>query len=406
MSIKTKDPLVAKLLIDEAKRQSSTINLIASENYTPKEVLEVLGSVFTNKYAEGYPGKRYYPGNTIVDKLEQLAITRACKLFGAEHANVQALSGGPANLIIYQALLKPGDTIMSLKLSHGGHLSHGPNVNISGQSYKIVFYEIDPVTGQLNMKKIAKLAKDCHPQLIIAGFSAYSRAIDWPAFGKIAKSVKAKLLADISHTGGLIAGQALPSPFPYADVVMTTTHKSLRGPRGAIILCKHALANAIDKATFPGFQGGPHMNNIAGIAVALQIASGRKFKTYAKNCIKNAKALSEGLQKFNYKIISDGTDTHLLVIDLAESGWSGKEAEERLEKVGITVSRSTIPNDMRSPLNPSGIRLGTLAMTTRGLTPAGAKQIAGVIAATLNKKSNLTVIKKQVAKFCLKYPIK
>lgn len=384
-NLKKIDPLAWGLVAAETKRQVDNLTLIASENYASPAVLEVLGSPLNNKYSEGYPGKRYYPGNEIVDKIETLAIKRAKKLFGADHANVQALSGGPANLAIYAALLKPGDKIMAAKLTHGGHLSHGHQVNFSGQLYQQIGYELDK-HGRLDTKQLAALAKKAKPKIIVAGFSAYSRDLDWTALRKIANSVKAYLLADISHTAGLIAAGQLNNPTKYADVVMFTTHKSFWGPRGAIILCKKALAETIDRAIFPGFQGGPHDNTIAAIAVALQEAATPKFKAYAKQVVANARALAEELIKLDYQIISGGTDNHLMVIDLTNKNLTGKEAEQKLAKAGILVSRSTVPNDQRGPFDPSGLRLGTYAVTARGLKTTDMKKLAERIDKILSNK--------------------
>lgn len=403
-----KDTAVRELIKRETQRQNETLNLIASENYAPKDVLEALGSPFTNKYAEGYPGKRYYPGNEIVDQLENIAIDRAKKLFKAEHANVQALSGGGANLAIYAALMEPGEKLMALKLSHGGHLSHGHPVNFSGKNYKIIFYEVDKITGRLDMDKIRAQAEVEKPKVIMAGASAYAREINWKEFSAIAKSVGAYLVADISHTAGLIAGGALKNPCTYADVVMTTTHKSLRGPRGAIILCKKELASAIDKSIFPGFQGGPHMASIAGIAVALKNASEEKFKNYAKLTIANAKAMAKEFKKFGINIVSGGTDTHLMVLDLSKQNISGKIAEELLATAGITVSRSTIPDDNRSPMDPSGIRLGTPAMTTRGFKEKEFIRTAQIISAIIagkNSKKDLKIFKEEITKLLKRFPV-
>lgn len=383
-NLKKSDPTIFGLIQSEIKRQKENINLIASENYASPAVLETLGSPLNNKYSEGYSGKRYYPGNEVVDKIETLAIERAKKLFGAEHANVQALSGGPANLAIYAALLKPGDKIMGLKLAHGGHLSHGHNVNFSGQLYKSVSYELG-ANGRLDMKKLAAQVKQEKPKLIVAGFSAYSRDIDWSAFRKIADSVKAYLLADISHTASLIATGLLNNPVKYADVVMFTTHKSFWGPRGAVILCKKNLADIIDRAIFPGFQGGPHDNNIAAIAVALKEASTSKFKNYTKQVLANAQALAEELTKLNYKIISGGTDNHLMVVDLTDKNLTGRDAEVKLAKAKILVSRSTIPFDPRSPMNPSGIRLGAYATASCGFKVSDMKKLADRIDEVLKK---------------------
>ena len=396
------DGETAKLILAEAKRQQATINLIASENYAPAAVLEALASPFTNKYAEGYPGKRYYPGNELSDKLENLAISRACQLFKAEHANVQALSGGPANLAIYSAFLKPGDKILALKLSHGGHLSHGHHVNFSGQNYTAIFYGVDSSTGLIDMKEVARLAAAEKPKLIIAGASAYPRDIDWAGFARIAQKNKALLLADISHTAGLIAAGLLTNPVPLADIAMTTTHKSLRGPRGAIIFCKQKYAAAIDRAIFPGWQGGPHLNNIAAIAVTLKLASGSAFKKYANQILLNTLAMANEFGRLGYTLTSGGSDTHLLVIDLTNKGLTGGQAEGLLAAAGITVSRSTIPDDPRGPLNPSGIRIGTPAITSRGFKEHDAGIIARLIDQTLQSKN----AKPAIAKLCRKYPIR
>lgn len=374
-NLKKTDQPIAKLINQEEARQKKMITLIASENYASPSVLEALGSCLNNKYAEGYPGKRYYPGNDIVDQIENLASERAKKLFRATHANVQALSGGPANLAIYHALLKPGDKIMGAKLDHGGHLSHGHKVNASGQLYQQIGYEIG-TDGYFDMPKIAALAKKEKPRLLVAGYSAYSRDIDWATFRKIADSVKAYLLADISHIAGLIATGQLKNPVGIADVVMTTTHKSFWGPRGALIMAKQDLADTIDRAVFPGFQGGPHENAIAAIAVTMREAASTKFKNYTKQVCLNAKILAAELIKLDYKIISGGTDNHLMVVDLTNKNLTGREAEAKLAAAGILVSRSTIPNDPRGPFNPSGIRLGTYAITTRGYKQVDVKKLA------------------------------
>jgi glycine hydroxymethyltransferase len=395
------DTAVAKLIAAESQRQQQSLNLIASENYAPQAVLEALASPFTNKYAEGYPGSRYYPGNELADQLENLAISRAKKLFGAEHANVQALSGGPANLAIFAAFLKPGDKILALKLSHGGHLSHGHHVNFSGQNYQAVFYGVDPKTGLIDLNQVAKIAKTEKPKLIIAGASAYSRDIDWYGFAQIARKNKAILLADISHTAGLIAAGLLANPIPYADVIMTTTHKSLRGPRGAIIMCSAKHAKAIDRAIFPGYQGGPHLNNIAAIAVALKLAQAPAFKTYAKQILSNTQAMADEFSKLGYQLTSGGTDTHLLVLDLSQQNISGKLAEETLAANGILASRSTIPEDTRSPLDPSGLRLGTPAITSRGFKTKDAKILANLIHQALLGQN----VKVAVKKLCKQFPL-
>lgn len=401
------DKKINELIKAETKRQSEELSLIASENYIWPEAQAALASSLTNKYSEGYAGKRYYPGNQFIDEIEKLAIERAKKLFGVEHANVQALSGAQANLIIYSALLKSGDKILSLSLDNGGHLSHGHSANYSSKLYNFEHYSVDTKTGRLDMTAIAKQAKTFKPKLIVAGFSAYSREIDWAAFRKIADSVGAYLLADISHTAGLIAGQAMASPAKYADVMMTTTHKSLRGPRAAIIMCHKELAEIIDKAVFPGFQGGPHENAIASLAITLELDSKAAWKNYAKLVIKNAQALATALQKLDYKIVSGGTDNHLMVIDLSNKNISGKEAEIKLAAAGILVSRSTIPADPRPPYNPSGIRIGTPAITSRGFKPADMNKLADIINDILNNTDQKKVknYQAQIKQLAKKFPL-
>lgn len=384
MNLTKIDSAIAKLIALETQRQQNSINLIASENIASEAVLTALSSSLSNKYAEGYPGHRYYPGNNYIDEIETLAINRAKKLFKAEHANIQAMSGGPANLAIYTALLKPGDKIMGLKLDHGGHLSHGHKVNNSSQLYKIVNYEVAS-DGKLDMKAVAKIAEAEKPQLIVAGFSAYSREIDWAEFRKIADNIGAYLLADISHTAGLIAAGFLSNPTPFADVVMFTTHKSLHGPRGAVILCKQNLAEKIDRTIFPGLQGGPHMNTIAAIAVALNEAANPMFKSYAKKVVADSRRLALELKNLGFNIISGGTDNHMFVVDLTNKKISGLEAEKKLEAEHILVSRSTIPNDPRSPQDPSGIRIGTYAIASRGLKENDMPKLAKKIDEALKK---------------------
>ena len=367
-----------------------------------------MATVLTNKYAEGYPGKRYYGGNQLIDKVEQLAIDRAKKLFGAEHVNVQPLSGSPANAAIYMAFLKPGDKVLGLKLDHGGHLSHGHPVNFSGQLYKFIQYEVDAQTGRLDMRQVEKLALKYKPKMIVAGYSAYAREIEWKKFRRIANKVGAYLMADISHTAGLVAAGELSNPVPLCDVVMTTTHKTLRGPRGAIIMCKAKYASQVDRAVFPGMQGGPHEHIIAAKAVALGEALRPSFKKYARQVIKNAQALSQNLIELGYQIVSGGTDTHLLVVDLSQQGINGRQAEEILEKVGISVSRSTVPNDSRPPYNPSGVRLGTPAVTTRGMREREMKLIAELIDQAWKNLQRPRVwqqVKSKVRKLCRQFPV-
>lgn len=380
-----KDIQVRKLIALEKARQKKVINLIASENYVSKDVLEALGSEFTNKYAEGYPGKRYYGGNTIVDKIEDLCVARALKLFKLNknewHVNTQALSGSPANLAVYVALLAPGDRIMGMSLDHGGHLTHGHKVSVTGKLWEQVSYGVSPKTEQLDYEEISQIALREKPKMIIAGFTAYPRIVDWKKFREIADSVGAYLLVDMSHVSGLVAGGVYPSPFLYADVVTTTTHKTLCGPRGALIFVKkdvRDLDKKIDRAVFPGLQGGPHINQTAAIAIALKEASSSDFKKYAKQVVKNAEALAGELSKLGWRIISGGTDSHLILVDvwMGGRGIGGKEASDRLEKEGVIVNKNTIPFDMRSPADPSGIRLGTAAETTRGKTEKDFRKIA------------------------------
>ena len=406
--LKKQDPQVWRIIQQEVERQRNELELIASENYVSAAVLEAMATVLTNKYAEGYPGKRYYGGNQLIDKVEQLAIDRAKKLFGAEHVNVQPLSGSPANAAIYMAFLKPGDKVLGLKLDHGGHLSHGHPVNFSGQLYKFIQYEVDAQTGRLDMRQVEKLALKHKPKMIVAGYSAYAREIEWKKFRRIANKVGAYLMADISHTAGLVAAGELSNPVPLCDVVMTTTHKTLRGPRGAIIMCKAKYASQVDRAVFPGMQGGPHEHIIAAKAVALGEALRPSFKKYARQVIKNAQALSQNLIELGYQIVSGGTDTHLLVVDLSQQGINGRQAEEILEKVGISVSRSTVPNDSRPPYNPSGVRLGTPAVTTRGMREREMKLIAELIDQAWKNLQRPRVwqqVKSKVRKLCRQFPV-
>ncbi|MBU1083308.1 serine hydroxymethyltransferase [Patescibacteria group bacterium] len=399
---------IKKLVKLEAIREQDTLSLIASENYASKEIREVVGSVLMNKYAEGYPNKRYYGGNEVVDKIEQEAIKAAKELFGAEHANVQSYSGTPANLAVYNALLNLGDTVLAMGLAHGGHLSHGHKVSFSSKAYKFVHYGVNSETGLLDYAEIRKMARIFKPKLIVCGATAYSRTINFQEFSKIARATGAYLLADISHIAGLVAAGEHPSPVKYADVVMTTTHKTLRGPRGAIILCKKELAEKIDKAVFPGIQGGPHINTIAGKAICLQDAQTTSFKKYAKQVVKNAKTLASELQKSGLKVCGGGTDNHLLLVDLSNLSITGKEAEATLEQVGIIVNKNMIPGDVRSPLDPSGIRLGTPAITTRGMKEPEIKILAEIIAGVLKNPQNKTVLleaAKIVKKLCRKFPV-
>ncbi len=397
------DPLVFDIINREINRQQNELELIASENYVSLAVLEAMASVLTNKYSEGYVGKRYYGGNQIVDEAEALAIERAKKLFKAEHVNVQPLSGSPANAAVYMAFLEPGDKVLGLKLDHGGHLSHGHQVNFSGRLYNFLQYQLNSQTGRIDMIKLRELALKEKPKMIVAGFSAYSREIDWAAFKEIADEVGAYTFADIAHIAGLIAGEVLANPVPIFDVVSTTTHKTLRGPRGAIIMSKEKFAKQVDRAVFPGMQGGPHDHITAAKAVCFLEALSPEFKEYSRQVIVNAQALAASLMALDYEIVSGGTDNHLLVIDLRNKEISGKEAEKLLEKVGISVSRSTIPNDPSPPFKPSGLRIGSPALTTRGFGVKEMKIIAQLIDSALKNKENedkLLVIKEAVKKLC------
>lgn len=377
------DAAIAQLIAKETERQEYGVELIASENYASKAVMEALGNALINKYSEGYVGKRYYGGNDVIDEIEALAISRGKELFGCDHINVQALSGSPANAAVYFATVKPGDKILGLQLDHGGHLSHGHPVNFSGMLYDFTQYQVDKDTGRIDMNKVREIALRERPKMILAGFSAYSRDIDWKEFKSIADEVGAITFADIAHVAGLVAGQAIESPVPYFDIVSSTTHKTLRGPRGAIIMCKEEYAKAIDRAVFPGMQGGPHDNITAAKAVAFQEALQPEFKAYAKQVIANAQKLASELMGRGYKIVSDGTDNHLMVIDMTSKGLSGKQAEVALEKAEISCSRSTIPYDTRKPLDPSGIRLGTAAVTSRGFKEAEMAELADIIDSAL-----------------------
>ncbi len=390
------------LIKREIERQNNTINLIASENYASIEVLKAMGTPLSNKYAEGYPGKRYYGGTNIVDEIETIAIERAKELFKAEHANVQPHAGAIANLASYMALLNPGDKIMGLALDNGGHLTHGMRINYSGVFYTPSFYTLDKETEMLDYDAILKRAKEEKPKLIITGYSAYSRLIDFKAFREIADEVGAYLLADISHIAGLVSAGVHPSPFPYADVVTTTTHKTLRGPRGAIILSKEEYAKAIDRAVFPGVQGGPLEHVIAAKAVCFEEALKPEFKEYAKQIVKNAKAMVDVFKELGYRIVSGGSDNHLFLIDLRNKGISGKEAQEKLEKNGIVLNMNAIPFDPAKPSNPSGIRIGTPAITTRGMKEGEARYIAELVDDVLTKDKD---VKKEVEELCREFRV-
>jgi glycine hydroxymethyltransferase len=378
------DPAIAAVLEAELRRQQGTLEMIASENFVPQAVLEAVGSVLTNKYAEGYPGRRYYGGCEEVDVAEQLAIDRAKELFGAEHANVQPHAGAQANNAAYMALIEPGDTVMGLALDHGGHLTHGMKLNVSGKLYEIVAYHVRREDLRVDMEEVERLAHEHKPKLIVAGWSAYPRQLDFPAFRAIADSVGAKLMVDMAHFAGLVAAGEHPNPVPHADVVTTTIHKTLGGPRSGMILAREEHAQAIDKAIFPGQQGGPLMHTIAAKAVAMRIAAGEQFRARQKQTIANAQAFAAGLEANGVPVLTGGTDVHLVLVDLTPSGLDGKTAEARLEEVGITVNRNAIPFDERPPMNPSGLRIGTPALTTRGMVEDDLSEIAAVIATALS----------------------
>jgi glycine hydroxymethyltransferase len=407
-NLKVSDPEVFNAIQREIERERRNIVLIASENYASLPVLEVQGSVFTNKYAEGYPGKRYYGGCEYADVVETLAIDRAKQLFGAEHVNVQPHSGSQANMAVFFAVLKPGDTILSMSLSHGGHLSHGASVNFSGTFYKSVSYGVNKNTGYIDYEEVRQLALTHKPKMILVGASAYSRSIDFKIFSDIAKEVGAYLMADIAHIAGLVAAGLHPSPIPHADFVTSTTHKTLRGPRGGLIMCKAEHARVIDKMIFPGIQGGPLVHVIAAKAVALKEALGPSFRDYQLSVIMNARRLAEELIKKGFQIISGGTDNHMMLIDLTNKGITGKDAEEALGKARITVNKNVIPYDERSPTITSGIRLGTPCVTTRRMTETEMVEIADIIASVLEKREDAEALRpllQRVESLCDRFPI-
>ena len=377
------DPEIATVLDRELRRQQQTLEMIASENFVPQAVLDAVGSVLTNKYAEGYPGRRYYGGCEEVDVAEQLAIDRAKELFGAEHANVQAHAGAQANNAAYMALIEPGDTFLGMALDHGGHLSHGMKINVSGKLYNPVAYHVSREDFRVDMDEVAQLAEDHRPALIVAGWSAYPRQLDFASFRQIADSVGAKLMVDMAHFAGLVAAGEHPNPVEHADVVTTTIHKTLCGPRSGMILCREEYAKAVDKAIFPGQQGGPLMHTIAAKAVAMKIAGSAQFRRRQRQTIANARALAAGLEAGGVPVLTGGTDVHLVLVDLTPTGLDGQTAEDRLDEVGITVNRNAIPFDPRPPMNPSGLRIGTPALTTRGMGEAEMTEIASVIAKAL-----------------------
>lgn len=377
------DPEIAEVLRLETERQATKLELIASENFVSEAVLEATGSPLTNKYAEGYPGKRYYGGCEFVDMAETLAIQRAKQLFGADHVNVQPHSGAQANMAAYFSVLEHGDTILGLNLSHGGHLTHGSPVNFSGRFFKVIAYGVDKTTEQIDMAEVRRLAKEHRPKLIVTGGSAYPRTLDFAAFKAVADEIGAYLMADIAHPAGIIAAGLHPSPIPHCDLVTTTTHKTLRGPRGGVIMCKAALAAAVNKTMFPGMQGGPLMHVIAAKAVAFKEALTPEFREYQRQIVANATALAEALIAQGFRLVSGGTDTHVMLVDVASKGLTGKVAEAALDKAGLTVNKNAIPFDTRPPTVTSGIRLGTPALTTRGMREAEMRQVAGLIADVL-----------------------
>ena len=404
--LKKEDSEIFGLIKKEVGRQKNTIELIASENFVSNAVLDAMGSVLTNKYAEGYPGHRYYGGCKYVDKIEQLAIDRLKSLYGAEHANVQPHCGANANLAVYFALCKPGDTIMGMSLSNGGHLTHGSKVNISGKYFNFVPYGLDPETEMIDYDEVQRIALECKPKLIVAGASAYPRIIDFKRFREIADSVGAYLMVHMAHIAGLVATKLHPNPVEYADVVTSTTHKTLRGPRGGIILCKANLAKAIDKAIFPGTQGGPLEHVIAGKAVAFKEAGTEEFKRYQQQVVANAKALANRLLQNGIKIVSNGTDNHLLLVDLTKENITGLELESYLESANITVNKNTVPNETRSPQVTSGIRIGTPSVTTRGMKEDEMIMIADWICDVIkNGKKNIKKIKSEVNNLVKKFPL-
>ena len=406
--VKQQDPKVQEMIELELGRQRNKLEMIASENFVSQAVMEAQGSVLTNKYAEGYPHKRYYGGCEYVDMVEELAIERAKQLFGAEHVNVQPHSGSQANFGVYFALLEPGDTIMGMNLSHGGHLTHGSPVNVSGKYFNIIPYGVDAETGRIDYEEMRKIAQEHKPKMIIGGGSAYSRQIDFKTMAEIAHEVGAIFMVDMAHFAGLVAAGLHPNPVEYADIVTTTTHKTLRGPRGGMIMCKEEYAKAIDKSIFPGIQGGPLMHVIAAKAVAFGEALQPEFKEYAKQVIVNAQTLAEALQQEGFTIVSGGTDTHVLLVDLRTVGLTGKVAEHVLDEVGITCNKNTIPFDPESPFVTSGIRLGTPALTTRGLNAEDMKEIAGIISSVLKHPEDVAVLaeaKQRVATLCETYPM-
>lgn len=407
-NVKRDDKEIYDLIEKELKRQQDGIELIASENIVSKAVMEAMGSYLTNKYAEGYPGKRYYGGCHVVDEIEQIAIDRAKELFGAEHANVQPHSGSQANMAVYFSVLEPGDTVLGMDLSHGGHLTHGSPVNFSGRLFNFISYGVDKETEVIDYDNVRKIALENKPKLIVAGASAYSRIIDFPKLREIADEVGALLMVDMAHIAGLVAAGVHPSPVPYADFVTSTTHKTLRGPRGGLILCKEKYAKLIDKNIFPGMQGGPLMHIIAAKAVCFKEALEPSFKEYGAQVVKNCKRLAEELVKRDFNIVSGGTDNHVFLVDLHNKEVTGKETENLLDRVGITLNKNTVPNETRSPFVTSGVRIGTAAVTTRGFKEEDMVVIAEIIDEAIKNREDdeaLEKLKTKVKALCDKYPL-
>ncbi|BCZ46299.1 serine hydroxymethyltransferase [Clostridium gelidum] len=405
-NIQKEDKEIYGLMEKELERQRKGIELIASENIVSPAVMEAMGSYLTNKYAEGYPGKRYYGGCQVVDEIEQIAIDRAKELFGAEHANVQPHSGSQANMAVYFTVLEPGDTVLGMDLSHGGHLTHGSPVNFSGKLFNFVSYGVDKETEMIDYENVRKIALEAKPKLIVAGASAYGRILDFAKFKEIADEVGALLMVDMAHIAGLVAAGVHPSPVPYSDFVTTTTHKTLRGPRGGLILCKEKYAKELNKNIFPGIQGGPLEHIIAAKAVCFKEALDPSFKVYGENVVKNCKELAKQLIAKGFKIVSDGTDNHVFLVDLHNKDITGKEAENLLDTVGITVNKNTVPNETRSPFITSGIRIGTAAITTRGFAVEDMAEIAAVISEAIEtREGDLSALKSRVETLCDKYPL-
>lgn len=405
-NLEREDEQIAHLVQKEKERQENSIELIASENFVSKAVMEAMGSYLTNKYAEGYPSKRYYGGCHVVDEVEDLARERVKKLFGAEHANVQPHSGSQANMAVYFSILEPGDTVLGMDLSHGGHLTHGSSVNFSGRLFNFVSYGVDKETETINYETVRELALKHKPKLIVAGASAYSRIIDFKKLKDICDEVGAYFMVDMAHIAGLVATGAHPSPVPYADFVTSTTHKTLRGPRGGLILCKEKYAKALDKNIFPGIQGGPLMHTIAAKAVCFKEALQPEFKEYINKVVKNCKVLAEELVKYDFKLVSNGSDNHLILVDLNNKDITGKDAEKLLDSIGITVNKNTVPNETKSPFVTSGIRIGTAAVTTRGFDEEDMKEVAALINDAIeNKDENLSSLKNRVKALCSKHPL-